>query len=218
MDCKIVKVEQGTEEWDALRRCRLTASRVVDVMAKKDTDRYQDYKRQKTLELLGHISVEDNPEWFRHGRELEPVALSRYEYKYNVTIDHNVFLIHSKHDWMSCSPDGLVVVDGEYTQGVEMKCRKLYKNYRDAILRNKKYAAKGDLASCVEPGYRWQLQASMWITGWDHWFYTNYYQDPATGKWRLGRVAIPRDQALIDKIEMACMEFMMECYEAAGLA
>ena len=54
MDCRIVKVEQGSDEWLALRRSRVTASRLADVMAKPDTKRYQKYRREKVLELLGN--------------------------------------------------------------------------------------------------------------------------------------------------------------------
>lgn len=238
MDCQVIKVEQGTDEWDALRRCRITASRVGDVMSKpvqkkdengtklfdKDgkpimvrTKRFQEYRQQKILELLGHVAAEESPEWYQHGREQEPIALQRYEFKYGVETDHDVFLIHKEHQWLSCSPDALEIENGEYVRGNELKCRKLYKNYREAIQRVKKYADT-DRKKCIDPGYRWQVQTSMLITGWDQWLYTNYYQNPDNpAEWRMGRVPIPRDQKLIDQIEITCMEFMLDCYEAAGL-
>ena len=59
MDCKIIKVEQGSDEWLALRRSRITASRLADVMADPKTKRYQQYRREKVLELLGNTKHRD---------------------------------------------------------------------------------------------------------------------------------------------------------------
>ena len=221
MDCRVIKVEQGTDEWDALRRARVTASRIGDVMAKPHTKRHKGYKREVTLELLGHTEVEESPEWFRHGREMEPRALSRYEFKHDVVMDHDVFLIHKDYDWMSVSPDGLTIVGDSYAEGVEVKCRKLYKEFRAARDRILKFKDV-DMLKCIDPSYRFQVQAAMWLTGWDHWWYVNYYEvknnhGHATGDWKLQRVPIPRDQNLIDQIELACMNFYHECCENACL-
>ena len=222
MSFTVVHTEQGTDEWDANRRCRLTGSRIADVCAKPDSKRYKTYMQQKVLELLGHTHVEDKPEWFRHGREMEPRGLEVYEQKYGVMLDHDCFLVHDEYDWFGLSPDGLHVVEGEYTEGMEMKGRKLYKNYRDAILKAKAAHAKGDLLKAIAPEYRHQVQAAMWMTGWDHWWYVNYYEvrnthGYPTGDYRIGRVAIPRDQKLIDEIEEKAVVFMTECYKRAEI-
>ena len=238
---KVVEVEPGSDDWDALRRGRITASRIGDVMSPKmqakdadgeklfdadgepvmvHTKRFLEYQREIVLELLGHTEVDKTPEWYQHGREMEPRGLDRYAWKYGDQLERNVLLIHKDYDWLSCSPDSLVVKGGKYVDGVEMKSRKLYKNYRAAIRRTKKFAEKGQMAQAIEPGYRWQVQASMLITGWDRWFYTNYYEDNDVnsqeyGEWRIGRCAIPRDQGLIDKIEERALLFMTECYRLA---
>jgi len=218
----IVHLEQGTDEWDANRRCRLTGSRMADICAKPDTKRYQSYMRQKVLELLGHTHVEDNPEWFRHGREMEPRGLELYEQRYEVKVDHDCFLIHTEYDWFGLSPDGLEINNCKAVAGMEMKARKLYKNYREAIARAKKAYADKDLLKAPAPEYRHQLQAAMWMTGFDHWWFTNYYEERnshgySTGKARIGRVAIPRDQNLIDEMEEKSIIFMTECYKKAEL-
>ena len=105
MDCRIIKVKQGSDEWLELRRTRITVSRLADVMAKKDTKRYTKYRSEKIKELNGHKGVEETPEWAAHGKENEPRALAAYEYKFEVEVEHNVFLISNKYDWLSCSPD-----------------------------------------------------------------------------------------------------------------
>ena len=96
MDCKIIAVEQPSDDWHDLRHCRITASRMADVCAKKDTKRYQRYLGEKIKELCGHKGVEETPEWAQHGKENEPRALAAYEYKFDVQVEHNVFLIHRK--------------------------------------------------------------------------------------------------------------------------
>lgn len=223
MLCRIVECDQDadTTQWDSLRRARITASRLGDVMAKPSTKRYKQYRREKVYELLGHENQEKSPEWYRHGREMEPRGLARSEFKYGWELDRNVFLIHHEHDWMGCSPDSLILDAGKYTGGVEMKARKLYKNYREAIQAYHKYAG-ADRTKMVEPVYRWQIQAAMWLTGFDHWWYLNYYEvrnerGHATGEYKLGRAPIPRDQNVIDQIEEKCISFMHECYEHASL-
>jgi len=216
VECKLIEVEQGTEEWDAIRRTRITCSRLADVMAGEKTKRHQGYKQELTLELLGHMHVEDKPEWFRHGREMEPNALRLYQLRYDADIMHDCFLIHKDYDWLGCSPDLLELVEGTPVEGGELKCRKLYKNYRAIIQRTKNNAAKGDYLAIPEPSHRHQIQGAMWLTGWDYWWYVNYYED-RNGDVRIGRAPIPRDQELIDQMEARCLLFITECYEAAGL-
>ena len=216
MDCRIVQVEQGTDEWLDLRRTRITCSRLADVMAKKDTKRYTKYRAEKVKELLGHKGVEETPEWAQHGKENEPRAMAAYEYRYGTAIEHNVFLISNKYDWLSCSPDLFHLPD--YREGGEIKCRALYKNYR-------KYRQlahdKPDSSNCLPPADRHQVQGAMWVTGFHSWWYINYYigSDLAGGMaQKIHRVKVPRNQKLIDMMEVRCLEFMKECYEGAGLA
>jgi len=216
MDCRIVMVEQGSDEhWD-LRRCRITASRLADVMAGKDTKRYTKYRQEKVLELLGHKAVEENPEWAAHGKENEPRALAGYEYKYKLSIEHNVFLISKKYDWLACSPDFLHLPD--YLEGGEVKCRALYKNYRKFIYEAEYY--KGQ-QRCIPASNRHQVQGAMWLTGFRFWWYVNYYigDDLEGGEvQKIHRIAVPRNPELIDQMETRCLEFMKECYERADIA
>lgn len=215
MDCRIVTVEQGTDEWLDLRRGRITASHLGDVLAKPTTKRYQKYMQQIVLELLGEVNVEEAPEWARHGRENEPKALKAYEWKHGVDLEHDLFLIHKKYDWLSASPDFLTLPD--YKEGGEIKCRLLYKNYRAA--RNQAEQGKSK-PTAVPSQYRPQIQGAMWLTGFKFWWYVNYYVgDDLDGgiTQKLHRVAVPRDQKLIDRMEAACRTFMREAYDRAGL-
>jgi hypothetical protein len=220
MDCRIIRVEQGSDEWLALRRSRITASRLGDVMAKPDTKRYQQYRREKVLELLGNENVEEAPEWARHGRENEDKAIAGYEYKYAVDVEHDVFMISSQYDWLAASPDMLQLApeaDEEFDQGAEVKCRALYKNYK--LERQRAIDKKGTTGACPACD-RHQVQGNIWVSGWRYWWYVNYYiGDDLEGGMvnKIHRVGIPRDQKLIDEMEVRCLKFMKECYELAGL-
>jgi len=215
LDCRIIKVEQSSDEWLDLRRTRITCSRLADVMAKKDTKRYTKYRQEKVLELLGHKAVEESPEWAQHGKENEPRALKGYEFKYEQDIEHNVFLIYKKYDWLSCSPDFLHLPD--YLAGGEVKCRALFKNYRR--FRDDAERLKGTI-QCIPACDRHQTQGAIWLTGFRYWWYVNFYigsdLEGGTAQ-KIHRVAVPRDQTLIDKMEVRCIEFMKDCYERAEL-
>lgn len=215
MDCRIVRVEQGSDEWLDLRRGRITASHMGDVMAGTKTGRYQTYMHQVVHELLGETNVEASPEWARHGREMEPRAIGAYEWRHSVDVEHDIFLIHKDYDWISASPDFLHLPD--YDEGGEVKCRALYKNYRKYKIMAEQHEGT---VRCVPAENRRQLQTAMWLTGFSYWWYINYYEGKdfeGNQVRRLHRVACPRDEKMIEKIETACIEFMRECYDRAGL-
>ena len=216
MDCRIIQVTQGEDEWLDLRRTRITASRMADVCAKKDSKGYKQYLIEKIRELCGHKGVEDSPDWAADGKENEPRALAGYEYKYDVDVEHNIFLISNKYPWLAASPDLMHLPN--YSTGGEIKCRKLYKNYRE--FRQLAADYEGLTRACPASD-RHQVQGAMWLTGHLYWYYVNYYiGDDLEGglAQKVHRVAIPRDQLFIDKMEARCIEFMTECYEEAGLA
>ena len=215
MDCRIVTVEQGSDEWLALRRNRVTCSRLADVMAKPTTKRYQQYQREKIQEMLGYHNVEETPEWAHHGKLNEPRAIGAYEWQNNIDVEHDIFLISDKYDWLAGSPDLLHLPD--YDDGGEIKCRALYKNYRKYRALAEKY--EGTTRACPAEN-RHQVQGHMMLTGFPRWGFINYYigTDLDGGMvQKLHHVWIPRDDKLIAQMEERCVEFMHECYEEAGL-
>lgn len=216
MDCRIISVEQGSDEWLDLRRNRITCSRLADVMAKPDTKRYRQYQSEKIKEMCGYRGVEETPEWAQHGKENEPRAIGAYEWRYELDTEHDVFLVSDKYDWLAGSPDMLHLPD--YDEGLEIKCRALYKNYRK--YRNLAEQFHGTIRACP-PENRHQVQGFMMLTGFQRWGYVNYYigSNLEGGiAQKLHRVWIPRDQKLIDAMEERCKLFIAECYEEAGMA
>ena len=193
-------------------------------MAKPDTKRYQKYRREIVLELLGNENVEESPEWARHGRENEPKAIAGYEWKYNVDVEHSVFLIHNEYDWLGGSPDMLHIAELEtehdeelYDEGGEIKCRAMFKNYKARRTQARLYEGQTQAIPACD---RHQVQGNMWLTGWSRWWYVDYYiGDDLEGglTQKIHRVAVKRDQKLIDAMEIRCLQFMKECYERAKL-
>lgn len=215
MDCKVIAVEQGSDEWLDLRRNRITCSRLADVMAKPTTKRYQQYQREKVREMLGYRQVEETPEWAQHGKENEPRAIGAYEWKYELDVEHNVFLVSNKYDWLAGSPDMLHLP--HYDDGLEIKCRALYKNYRK--YRNLAEEHEGTTKACPAEN-RHQVQGFNMLTGFKRWGFVNYYigSNLEGGiAQKLHRVWIPRDDALISQMEERAKVFIAECYEEAGL-
>lgn len=203
MDCEVIQVEPRSDQHWALRRCRITASRLGIVMSKPTTKGYQKLQRQLALELAGAEFAEDDGPWFEHGRSTEPRAIGAAKWKYHWDdFTNNVFLIHHKYDWFGCSPDGLI---NNLTEGAEFKCRWIYAQYQRA-------RDKG-----LEPAHRFQLNGAMWITGFLSWWYLNYYEHKKTGVRKLCRILVPRDDALIEQMEARCIIFMDEVYKLAGL-
>lgn len=216
MDCRIITVEQGSDEWFDIRRNRITCSRLADVMAKPDTKRYRQYRKEKVLEMLGHRQVEENPQWAQHGKENEPRALGAYEWKFNVDVEHNVFMVSDKYDWLGGSPDLLHLPN--YEDGGEVKCRALYKNYRK--YRDMADKHDGTTKACPAEN-RHQVQGFNMLTGFRRWGFINYYigSNLEGGiAQKLHHVWIPRDDKLIEQMEERAKLFIAECYEEAGLA
>jgi len=107
--------------------------------------------------------------------------------------------------------------DDEYNDGGEIKCRALFKNYK--AVRDQAERYKG-MTMAVPACDRHQLQGNMWMTGWSRWWYVNFYiGDNLDGGMtqKIHRIAVARDQKLIDAMEIRCLKFMAECYEMAGL-
>lgn len=109
------EVEQRTPEWFALRENRLTASDFASAIGLKTAydSRAGCWKKKKGIK-----KVEIN-EFMAFGIEQEDKAKFDYErLSGNVSFDRG-FVVHPRHDWLGCSPDGVI------NQVVchEIKCR-----------------------------------------------------------------------------------------------
>ena len=115
-------IVQGTDEWFAARRGKVTASRVADLMARTKTGfaaSRENYKAELLLEILtGTTAVGFVSEAMKWGTEKEPEARAKYSETIFEPVTEIGFVDHPDILGAGCSPDGLVGDDGL----IEIKC------------------------------------------------------------------------------------------------
>jgi len=117
--------EQRTDEWDAIRLGKVTASNVKRVLPGKSgkylSDR-EDYKVELITERLTGIRMpmfqSDAMKW---GTAQEPSARDAFAKKMNLVVNQVMFVEHPSIRNCGVSPDGLVTSGGEMSN-VEIKC------------------------------------------------------------------------------------------------
>jgi putative phage-type endonuclease len=122
---KLIDCEQGSAEWFQVRCGRITASRIIDVMAvrkdKKEAAARIDYRFDLMAERLTG-QVEDNfvSREMLWGKEVELEARSIYERETDTFAEQIGFAIHSSMDYSGASADSLIDING----GLEIKSPK----------------------------------------------------------------------------------------------
>ena len=115
-------IEQGTDEWFAVRIGKVTASRLADVLAKTKTGystSRENYMAQLVCErLTGQKGESFTNAAMQHGTDTEPLARAAYEALHDVLVDEVGFIPHPTIIMAGASPDGLVSDDGL----LEIKC------------------------------------------------------------------------------------------------
>ncbi len=148
---KIIKdLEQGTEEWFALRGGRLTASNAQAIQANgKGLETYC-YKilAEKYSNNRNDFTTPD----MERGVELEEQARMTYEIENS---DVKQVALVEQDEYVSCSPDGLVGDDG----GLEIKCVNDV-NFLKVLLDSEK---------AIDKKFYWQCQMCLLITGRKWW-------------------------------------------------
>jgi len=195
-----VAVEQGTDAWHQLRLGKVTASRVVDILAKTKTGpsaSRQNYLIELALQRTTGIIAESYSnaamEW---GTLTEPQARVAYEVKSGNFVDQIAFIDHPSIAWFGCSPDGLVSDRGL----VEIKCPNsaTHWEYFKAKEAPKKYFI--------------QMQAQMTVTGRDWCDFVSF--DPRMpDRSQLLIVRVNRDESFIKTMEMQIMSFLSDVDE-----
>jgi putative phage-type endonuclease len=115
-------IEQGTEEWFAIRCGKVTASRIADIIARTKSG-YSASRANYEAQLICEILTGKPAESFTNaamawGTETEPLARAQYELKTGNMVNQIGFVVHPKIEQAGASPDGLVDNDGL----IEIKC------------------------------------------------------------------------------------------------
>lgn len=148
---KFYDIEQNSEEWEALRLGKFTASTFADIFMAKTTSGYQKAIIKVAFERVTGESEEGyNNKWMQRGHEKEPFARENYELLTFNSLENGGFYEYS--DFVGASPDAKIVGQNG---GCEFKCPsfQIYNEY----LETKK----------IPKGYFWQIHGQLLCTGWD---------------------------------------------------
>lgn len=192
---------QGSAEWHQARLGKVTASRLVDVMAKiksGEAAARANYRAQLVAERLtgepgGDRFENDAMRW---GTDQEPFARAAYEIRHDVLVDQVGFVQHPRIEQAGGSPDGLVGPDG----GVEIKCP-MTAHHIDTVI-----------SSRVPSKYNGQIQWLMACTGRQWWDYVSF--DRRLPEYLSTCILrVPRDDKFIAEAEQEVQKFLDEVEE-----
>jgi hypothetical protein len=164
---KIHDLEQGSDEWFALRRGRLTASQYDTVFNEKTMKLNIATSENHMDGMFGEMKCteEDRPVFkpsfaMERGTRLEPFARVDFELRTGIDVTEVGFVTNEAFgDHIGCSPDGLV--DGG-KGGIEIKC--------PMPKAHNRYLRMGVLPKV----YRAQVHGCMAVCEADYWWFTSY--------------------------------------------
>jgi len=192
----LIEIEQGTDAWLELRKGKVTASRVADVLAKTKTGvsaSRGNYLIELALQrVTGVIEPSYTNDAMQHGKDNEQTARTAFEVAHQVFVDQVAFVDHPTIKDFGCSPDGVI---GDSL--LELKCP-----YQSAV--HWSYFKDG----CPSKYYT-QIQAQMSCTGAKSvWFVSFDPRMPPRSQLYIEEVM--RDEEFIKKMEEEVLKFLNE--------
>lgn len=166
---QFINIDQGTTEWFELRRGRITASVIKDIMGVRGLGKTADdlamkiaYERETRFEIE-KITTDD----MERGNEREPIARALYADKFNVDVLDGGFYCLGN---LGASPDGRIMLPDGALGLIEIKSPK-YKNHL-RVLRSGTY----------DPQYYGQMQFQLYVTGAKWVDFVSYCPEMPAGK------------------------------------
>lgn len=192
-------VEQGSDEWKALRLGKATASRVSDICARTKTGwgaSRANYAAQLVAErLTGNAAESYSNAAMEWGNATEGEARAAYSFFQSVTVETIDFVPHPTIEMSGASPDGYVGTDGL----VEIKCPNTA-THIDTLL-----------GKSVPEKYILQMQWQMACTA-RQWCDFVSYDPRMPENLRLFVKRVNRDDVLILDLEDKVREFLAEVH------
>lgn len=151
-------IDQNSEEWDALRLGKFTASTFSDLFAKKGTKTYDNAIIKVAYErVTGEGEESYSNKWMQRGHEKEPFAVENYELLTFNTCEPAGF--YEYDEFTGASPDRKIVGQNG---GCEFKCPsfQIYNEYLET--------------GRIPKDYYWQIIGQLLCTGWDFIDYMPY--------------------------------------------
>ena len=156
LDC-----EQGTEEWLIARLGIPTATGIESIVTPtgRKSGAWTGYLAELVAESIEGLTEDfKSPEMLR-GNQLENQARMAYEFETGNDVIQVGGVYRNADKDMMISPDGLIP---NLRKGLEIKCPKMKTHI--------KYIIEG----VVPSEYIIQVQASLWVTGYDTWDFVSY--------------------------------------------
>lgn len=194
-----LRLEQGSEEWKAVRLGKTTASRITDVIAKTRTGwaaSRANYMAELLVERLTGIPYEGYTNGaMQRGTATEPEARMEYQLKTGYDVEQVGFVPHPTIAMAGCSPDGLISMAGL----VEIKCPNSATHIETILGRPPQVPGK----------YQHQIQFQLACTGRQWCDFVSY--DPRLPEcMRLFVRRIQRDNHQIAYLETSARDFLAE--------
>ncbi|MGQ5735379.1 lambda exonuclease family protein [Serratia sp. IR-2025] len=206
-------VSQGSDEWKKCRLACITASRVGDILteprtkADKEAGLLSGMAESYMMDLIAEVCTGAIPDeiparpllW---GKRHEDAARMLFEFENDLTIELPPIYYKDETMRCACSPDGMCS-DG---RGLELKSPYTSSQYVRFRL--------GGL-DAVKKEYMAQVQYSMWVTGCDEWWFSNY--DPRMKKENMHSIIIQKDNEYQDAFETKIPQFIARMDEALAV-
>jgi len=195
---QIIDCIQGEPEWHAARCGRVTASRIVDIMAKTKTGpsaSRKNYAAEIVTERLTGCPAESGfvSPAMKWGTEQEPLARRNYAFMHDVTPVQVGFVIHPKMPMAGASPDSLIGEDGL----LEIKCPNTATHIETL------------LGASIDGSYLKQMQWQMACTG-REWCDFISFDPRLPAEMQMDVRRVRRDTAMIREIEVEVQMFLGE--------
>lgn len=193
-------IEQGTDEWFALRLGKATGSKISDIVTRTKTGWGATRGNYMALLIAERLTGQPGEHYqsfeMKRGNEVEPQARAAYGFYTGYDVAQAGFIDHPTIPMSGFSPDGLVGDDGL----VEFKCPNTM-THIDSLL-----------GGIIKKSYRYQVQWGFACTGrnWCDWV---SFDPRLPEEMRLHVEHITRDQDVIDELEREVPIFLGELEE-----
>lgn len=163
---------------------------------------YSDMRQGYIAELSGQVATGLIPEEINFkqcewGKTYEDEARAYFEFETGLVAEQVSFIYRDKEKRFGVSPDA--IIKGKKI-GLEIKCPFTTKVFVEFLTCGK-----------IKEEYMQQCQFSMWVTGFDAWYFANY--DPRIRNKKLHYVLIERDKNYMDKYDNAEKPFIADMGE-----
>lgn len=157
---KVVDVEQGTMEWQMLRRCKITGTKLEDVMGTRLA------QAQLISELIAEEATEQTKftrptEEMERGTNEEEFAIKLFEEQSGKKFKRGGVWLSEEFGFLAHSPDGSLTKKGKIIEAVEVKNpdskTAIFSRLVNLIPSEETGLPKGRLPFLgVPPDYKWQ--------------------------------------------------------------